>query len=132
MTLLKKQTDMIKTASKNINVTYKSVGISGNTSGSAGSRELDNTISPKKTQTEKRTVNLAPTISNLQSDILRDVNRSSIDTDDGDSRDNEDLIIDIKEDEALENKNNENKPKNDKCKYRSCSELLYLNSSHIK
>lgn len=130
MTLLKKQTDMIKATSKNINVTYKSVELSENTSGSAGNREVDNTISPQKTQTEKRTVNLAPTISNLQSDILRDVNRSSIDTDDGDSRDNEDLIIDIKEDEAFENKNNENKPKNDKCKYRSCSKL-YLNLSHI-
>lgn len=114
-TLLKKQTDMIKAASKNINVIYKSVAISGNTS--AGSREVDNTISPKKIQTnDKRAVNLAPTISNLQNDILRDANRSSIDTDDGDSRD-EDLIIDMKEDEAFESRNNENKPKNDKCKY---------------
>ncbi|CAL1673083.1 unnamed protein product [Lasius platythorax] len=111
-TLLKKQTDMIKAASKNINVIYKSVAISGNTS--AGSREVDNTISPKKIQTnDKRAVNLAPTISNLQNDILRDANRSSIDTDDGDSRD-EDLIIDMKEDEAFESRNNENKPKNDK------------------
>lgn len=114
MTLLKKQTDIIK-ASKNINVTYKSVGISGNTS--TGSREVDNAISPKKTQTDKRTVNLAPTISNLQSDILLDTNRSNIDTDDGDSRDNDDLVIDMKEDDTLENKNNENKPKNNKCKY---------------
>lgn len=115
MTLLKKQTDMIKAASKNVNVAYKNVAISGNTS--TGSREVDNAISPKKTQTDKRTVNLAPTISNLQSDILRDANRSSIDTDDGDSRDNDDLVIDMKEDDALESKNNENKPKNNKCKY---------------
>lgn len=109
MTLLKKQTDMIK-ASKNVNVTYKSVAISGNTS--TESQEVDNAISPQKT--DKRTVNLAPTISNLQSDILRDTNRNSIDTDDGDSRDNDDLVIDMKEDDALESKNNENKPKNNK------------------
>lgn len=114
MTLLKKQTDMIKAASKNINIVYKSPK-SDNTS--AGSRENDNAISPKKPQTDKRTVNLAPTISNLQSDILRDANRSSIDTDDGDSRDNEDLVIDMKDDDALENKNNENKLKDNKCKY---------------
>lgn len=109
-TLLKKQTDMIK-ASKNISVLFKNISISGSTC-----REVDNTVSPKKIQTNnKRIINLAPTISNLQNDILRDANGSSIDTDDGDSRDNEDLVIDMKEDE--ESRNNENNPKNDKCKY---------------
>jgi len=117
MTLLKKQTDMIKASSHNMNVVYKNIAMSV----SATSSSSD--VSPVKIPAEKRTVNLAATISNLQNDILEDVNRSNIDTDDGDSQDNEDLVIDMKEDEAYEDKSNEDKSENDKCKYINYSEL---------
>lgn len=106
-TLLKKQTDMIKASSHNMNVAYKNVAI-----------PVSPDVSPVKMPADKKIVNLAPTISNLQNDILEDVNRS-IDTDDGDSRDNEDLIIDMKEEEMHEDKSNEDKLENDKCKYKS-------------
>lgn len=108
-TLLSKQTDMIK-AFHNINV-YKNTAIPVSPSSS------NPDVSPVKIPTDKRTVNLAPTISNLQNDILEDTNRSNIDTDDGDSRDNEDLVIDMKEDEAHEDGVTEDKSENDKRKY---------------
>lgn len=113
MTLLKKQTDMIKAfqqinACKNVTTPVKT---------SVSGPEIINAITTKTIkQNDKRTVDLAPAITTLQNDILRDANRS-IDTDDGDSRDNEDLVIDMKEDEMLEDGNNENVPENDKCEY---------------
>lgn len=115
MTLLKKQTDMIKALSHNMNVVYKSVTL-----------PISPDVNPVKIPADKKTVNLAPTISNLQNDILEDANRNNIDTDDGDSRDNEDLVIDMKEDELHEDRSNEDKFENDKCKYRD-----YLQNYHI-
>lgn len=115
---MSKQTDMIKASFHNINVVYKNLAISV----SASSSNPD--VSPVKIPADKRTVNLAPTISNLQNDILEDANRSSIDTDDGDSRDNEDLVIDIKEDETHEDRVNENKSENDKRKYINYIQLF--------
>lgn len=105
MTLLRKQTDMIK---RNINAVYKNVPTSVNKSAES------NAVTSKKNQVDKKAVNLAPTITNLKNDILQDVNKS-MDTDDGDSRDADDLVIDIGEDEECENKNNENDPENGKC-----------------
>lgn len=96
-TLLRKQTDMIKAFNKMNAV--KNVPASPD-------------VSPVKIPADKKTVNLAPTISNLQNDILEDT--KNLDTDDGDSRDNEDLVIDMKEDE-YEN-SNEDKSENDKRK----------------
>ena len=108
MTLLKKQTDMIK-AWNHMNVIYKNIPV--NTSFSSSD------VSSIKISADKKSVNLASTISNLQNDVLEDANRSSIDSDDGDSRDNEDLVIDMKEDEVYEVKSNEDKSENDKRKY---------------
>jgi len=71
-------------------------------------------VSPVKIPADKKTVNLAPTISNLQNEILEDT-KSNLDIDDGDSRDNEDLVIDMKEDEMHED-SNEDKSENDKRK----------------
>ncbi|XP_018362420.1 PREDICTED: uncharacterized protein LOC108760768 isoform X3 [Trachymyrmex cornetzi] len=105
MTLLKKQTDMIK-AWNHMNVIYKSIPI--NTSSSSSD------VSFVKISTNKKSVNLASTISKLQNDVLEDANKSSIDSDDGDSRDNEDLVIDMKEDEVYEIKSNGDKSENDK------------------
>ncbi|XP_011707747.1 PREDICTED: uncharacterized protein LOC105462666 isoform X3 [Wasmannia auropunctata] len=98
MTLLKKQTDMIKAWSRNMNIVLKNI------SGGINSSNPD--VSPVKIPTGKRTVNLAPTISTLQNDILEDANRS-MDIDDDDSRDNEDLVIDMKEDEDKSNEEND-------------------------
>lgn len=109
MTLLKKQTDMIK-ATQHANAAGKST--TGRTNAPAASPEASKTISAKAIQANKRTANLPSTATNLQDD--RDLNRS-IDTDDGDSRD-EDLVIDMKEYEAEESKSKENEPENDKCK----------------
>ncbi|KAL0129058.1 hypothetical protein PUN28_004033 [Cardiocondyla obscurior] len=95
-TLLKKQTNMIKMFNNSVNA--------NKTFAQPVSSDVSPVISP-----EKKTVNLAYTISNLQN-ILEDTNKSSIDTDD-DSRD-EDLIIDMKEDEI--DKINESKSANDK------------------
>lgn len=102
-----------------MNVVYRSVAI-----------PVSPDVSPVKMPADKKTVNLAPTISNLQNDILEDVNRS-IDTDDGDSRDNEDLVIDMKEEEMHEDRSNEDKFENDKCKYKdyiqmNCHNLIYI------
>lgn len=105
MTLLKKQSDMIKAFNK-MNAVYRNATI-----------PVSPDVSPVKIPADKKTVNLAPTISNLQNDILEDANKSNIDTDDGDSRDNEDLVIDMKEDEMHED-SNEDKFENDKRKYR--------------
>lgn len=110
---------MIKASSHNMNVVYRSVAI-----------PVSPDVSPVKMPADKKTVNLAPTISNLQNDILEDVNRS-IDTDDGDSRDNEDLVIDMKEEEMHEDRSNEDKFDNDKCKYKdyiqvNCHNLIYI------
>ncbi|XP_025992233.2 uncharacterized protein LOC105202475 isoform X3 [Solenopsis invicta] len=93
-TLLKRQSDMIKATLRGINV-HKS------TSSSSPDTNLT------KISSDKKTVNLAPTISNLQNDILEDANRGTIDTDDGDSQD-EDLVIDMKEDEDRSNDELEN------------------------
>ncbi|XP_077279354.1 uncharacterized protein LOC143906882 isoform X2 [Temnothorax americanus] len=97
MTLLKKQTDMIKASSHNVNVANRSVVAT----------PVSPDVSSVKRLPDKKTVNLAPTISNLQNDILEDSNKSTIDTDDGDSRDNEDLVIDMKEDEMHEDRSND-------------------------
>ncbi|XP_019889550.2 uncharacterized protein LOC105286402 isoform X2 [Ooceraea biroi] len=105
MTLLKKQTDMIK-AYQHANAPCKTIKTHGT------SAEVDKTISMKAVEGNKKTVSLASTTTHLQND-LRDANRSNIDTDDGDSRD-EELVIDMKEDEAFENRNNENELENEK------------------
>ncbi|XP_071652240.1 uncharacterized protein [Temnothorax longispinosus] len=97
MTLLKKQTDMIKASSHNMNVANRSVAT-----------PVSPDVSSVKILADKKTVNLAPTISNLQNDVLEDSNKSNIDTDDDDdSRDNEDLVIDMKEDEMHEDGSND-------------------------
>ncbi|XP_036142229.1 uncharacterized protein LOC105830364 isoform X2 [Monomorium pharaonis] len=93
MTLLKRQTDMIKAALRGTNV-HKI------TATSTGANSSSPNVSPVKVSTDKKTVNLASAITNLQSDILEE-NRSSIDTD-GDSQD-EELVIDMKEDEDRSN-----------------------------
>ncbi|KYM98524.1 hypothetical protein ALC62_10758 [Cyphomyrmex costatus] len=105
MTLLKKQTDMIKSWN-NTNAVCKNTPF--NTSSS------NSDVSPLKISADKKSVNLASTISNLQNDILKDANKSNIDYDDGDSRDNENLVIDMKEDEVHEDKSNEDKSENNK------------------
>lgn len=105
MTLLKKQTEMIKASSHN--VAYKNVALTSSPN-----------VNPVKIPTDKKTVNLAPTISNLQNNVLEDANKSNIDTDDGDSRDNEDLVIDMKEDEMQEDRSSEDKSESDKRKYK--------------
>lgn len=112
MTLLKKQTEIIKALSQQINTIQKNKTIPINTF--AASPEAINPISAKSIQTYKKIVNLAPTITTLQNDIFRDTNKN-IDIDGDDSRDNEDLVIDIKEDEGFANKNNENISENNEC-----------------
>ena len=107
MTLLKKQMDMIK-AWNHMNVIYKNIPV--NTSSSSSD------VNSMKISGDKKSVNLASTISNLQKAVLEDVNKSSIDSD-GDSKDNEDLVIDMKEDEVCEIKSNEDKSENNKRKY---------------
>ncbi|XP_067204646.1 uncharacterized protein [Linepithema humile] len=91
-TLLSKQTEIIKATIKQMNLASKNA----NTSVGTSSSNVNNANSPIKIQPDKRTVNLSSAISNLQSDILQDTNRS-IDSDDGD-----DLVIDIKDDESFE------------------------------
>lgn len=127
MTLLKRQTDLIKAVQQ----TGKSATTSVNTS-SASSPDVNNAIATKTIkQNEKKTVDLASAITcNLQNDIFRDSNRS-IDTDDGDSRDNENLIIDMKDEETLEDGNNEDVSENDKCKYINYIFSLLWSPIHI-
>lgn len=105
-TLLNKQTEIIKATIKQMNLASKSANTSVNTS-----PNISNANNPVKIQSDKKTVNLSSAISNLQSDILQDANRS-IESDDGDSRD--DLVIDIKDDESFE-KSSESEDKSDKC-----------------
>ncbi|XP_011056946.1 PREDICTED: uncharacterized protein LOC105147547 isoform X3 [Acromyrmex echinatior] len=114
MTLLKKQTDMIK-AWNHMNVIYKNIPV--NTSSSSSD------VGSIKISADKKSVNLASTISNLQKDVLEDANKSTIDSDDGDSRDNEDLVIDMKEDEVYEVKSNEDKSENDKLREKTDDDL---------
>lgn len=127
MTLLKKQSEMIRIASQQINAACKNL-TSVNTSST--SPEVINTITAKTIQAYKRTVDLSPAITNLQNDILQDANRS-VDIDDGDSRDNEDLVIDMKEDEVFESRNNESVSENDKCKYMKYI-YYYCQIYHVK
>lgn len=89
-----------------IKATLRGINVHKSTSSSSPDTNLT------KISSDKKTVNLAPTISNLQNDILEDANRGTIDTDDGDSQD-EDLVIDMKEDEDRSNDELEN----DKRKY---------------
>lgn len=103
MTLLNKQTEIIKATNKKMTLASKNA----NTSASSNASSTSSSI---KSQPDKKTVNLSSAISNLQSDVLQDTNRS-IDSDDGDSRD--DLVIDIKDDESFEK--SENEDKGDKC-----------------
>ncbi|KAG5317105.1 ZN507 protein, partial [Acromyrmex heyeri] len=114
MTLLKKQTDMIK-AWNHMNVIYKNIPVNASSSSSD--------VSSIKISADKKSVNLASTISNLQKDVLEDINKSTIDSDDGDSRDNEDLVIDMKEDEVYEVKSNEDKSENDKLREKTDDDL---------
>lgn len=103
---MNKQTEIIKATIKQMNLASKSANTSVNTS-----PNISNANNPVKIQSDKKTVNLSSAISNLQSDILQDANRS-IESDDGDSRD--DLVIDIKDDESFE-KSSESEDKSDKC-----------------
>jgi len=108
MTLLKKQTDIIK-AFQHANAACKNIAVPANIS--VTSPEI-NKISVKTIQT-KKAVNLAST-TNLQNNVSD--NKNNIDMDDSDSKD-EDVIIYIKENETLKRKNNENEPGDDKCKH---------------
>jgi hypothetical protein len=110
MTLLKKQTDIIK-AFQHANTTCKNIAIPTNIS--VTSPEVNKIISVKTVQVKKKTVNLAST-TNLQNNLS--ANKNNIDIDDSDSKD-EDVVIYMKENETLKSKNNENEPENDKCKY---------------
>lgn len=114
MTLLKKQTEIIK---KNTNVISKKLEISGAQRTSITKFAGGN--ASKKSQMDKKAVNLAPTISNLKSE---DVDKDNIDIDDGDSRD-DDLVIDMGEDEECESRN-ENEPENGK--YNSSRSLYWI------
>jgi len=110
MTLLKKQTDIIK-AFQHANAACKNIAVPANIS--VTSPEVNKIISVKTVQVNKKTVNLAST-TNLQNN-LSDTNKNNIDIDDSDSKD-EDVVIYMKENETLKNKN-ENEPEDDKCKH---------------
>lgn len=111
ITLLKKQTDMIKAGSQKFSAVSKNPTVHD----VASVTNSDVINSPKMTNTDTRTVNLATTITNLQNDILQNTDRDIDELDDGDSRDDEDLVIDIKEDE-LDSSRSLDVSESDKCK----------------
>lgn len=121
-TLLKKQTDMIKARPHRISVIAKNpaiVPVSG--------PEVINLA--KTIYTDTKAVDLAPTITNLQNDMLQDADRNIDEIDDGDSRDDEDLVIDIKEEELLDRSNyNVPEREREKCKCTICTLSPLLHS----
>ncbi|XP_011640512.1 LOW QUALITY PROTEIN: uncharacterized protein LOC105429319 [Pogonomyrmex barbatus] len=118
-TLLKKQTDLIKA----YNAVHKNVAIPFNTNSSSPD------VSPVKVPVrvpDIKTANFEPSITNFiavfDDNLLEDANKNSMDTDDGDSQD-ENLVIDMKEDEAQEDKNNDDKSENEKLRDKIDEEL---------
>lgn len=92
-------------------------------------------IKPTKTiHTDTKAVDLAPTITNLQNDLLQD-NRCMYDeVDDGDSRDNEDLVIDLRDELVDTNSKINDISGSERCKCTKCTRHCssFINRSFVK
>ncbi|XP_014479925.1 PREDICTED: uncharacterized protein LOC106747127 isoform X2 [Dinoponera quadriceps] len=114
ITLLKKQTDMIKAASQKFIVIGKSP-TAAVTAHMAAPVKGPEAIKPAKmTHADTKAVDLAPAITTLRNDIFQGTDRIVDEIDDGDSRDDEDLVIDMKEDELLDSSRSNDVSESDK------------------